>query len=40
MSILNNQEADESDFVDGMIEKKGYRKRWVNNVKKVAESPL
>ncbi|MEZ9299242.1 AHH domain-containing protein [Vibrio splendidus] len=40
MSILNNQEADESDFVDGMIEKKGYRKRWVNNVKKSSGHPF
>lgn len=40
MSILNNQEAAESDFVDGMIEKKGYRKRWVNNVKKLSNHPF
>ncbi|NRG06170.1 AHH domain-containing protein, partial [Vibrio coralliilyticus] len=40
MGILNNQEAAESDFVDGMIEKKGYRKRWVNNVKSKPDHPF
>ncbi|MGR5286586.1 AHH domain-containing protein [Vibrio maritimus] len=39
MGTLMNQEAAESDFVNGMIEKKGYRKRWVNNVKKLPSHP-
>ncbi|UTZ29098.1 hypothetical protein HB761_20855 [Vibrio campbellii] len=40
MGILKNQEAGESDFIDGRIEKKGYRKRWVRNVKKLPEHPF
>ncbi len=35
-----NQEASESDFIDGTIEKKGYRKRWVNNVEKISHHPF
>lgn len=40
MSTKLNQEAAESDFVDGKIEKKGYRKRWVRNVKNDKEHPF
>ncbi|PAU37242.1 hypothetical protein CKF94_15260 [Vibrio coralliilyticus] len=40
MGTLMSQEATESDFVNGIIEKKGYRKRWVNNVKKLSEHPF
>ena len=39
MGTLMSQEAAESDFVNGTIEKKGYRKRWVNNVKKLPSHP-
>ncbi len=35
-----NQEASESDFVDGTIEKKGYRRRWVNNVRNISNHPF
>ncbi|MYM59583.1 hypothetical protein GTG28_10160 [Vibrio sp. OCN044] len=40
MSKKLNQEAAESDFVDGKIEKKGYRKRWVRNVKNDKKHPF
>ncbi|USD31424.1 hypothetical protein CTT30_09160 [Vibrio coralliilyticus] len=39
MGTLMSQEAAESDFVNGTIEKKGYRKRWVTNVKKLPSHP-
>lgn len=40
MSVLANQEADESDFINGTIEKKRYRRRWIRNVKKIPKHPF
>jgi len=36
---MTSQDASESDFIDGRIEKKGYRSRWVNAVKKIPSHP-
>ncbi|WP_456294957.1 AHH domain-containing protein [Vibrio sp. AK197] len=40
MGILASQDAKESDFIDGTIEKKSYRKRWVNHVSKIPGHPF
>ncbi|MUJ23857.1 AHH domain-containing protein [Aliivibrio fischeri] len=45
MSIINGkmtsqQEESESDFINGTVEKKGYRKRWVSKVKKISNHPF
>ncbi|MGF1727302.1 AHH domain-containing protein [Photobacterium nomapromontoriensis] len=40
--VISSQDRDESDVIDGTIEKKGYRQRWVREVKKAknAEHPF
>lgn len=37
---MGSQDASESDFIDGVIEKKGYRQRWVRAVKKHPNHPF
>lgn len=37
---MGKQDLGESDFIDGTIEKKGYRKRWVRNVEKKKGHPF
>ncbi|MGF1693291.1 AHH domain-containing protein [Photobacterium kagoshimensis] len=40
MNITMTPDASESDFIDGEIEKKNYRRRWVTNVKKIPSHPF
>lgn len=37
---MGKQDAGESDFVDGVIEKKGYRKRWIRYAEKEDSHPF
>jgi hypothetical protein len=38
--MTSQQEESESDFINGTVEKKGYRKRWVSKVKKISNHPF
>lgn len=38
--MTSQQEESESDFINGTVEKKGYRKRWVSKVKKIPNHPF
>jgi len=37
---MTEQDTNEIDYVDGVIEKKGYRQRWIRYVKKIKSHPF